>query len=68
MKLSELIDFSAVQELRRSPFDVYPDMFTVELGNEGRKDYVRIRVKDGSTYQKPITLRQASMVQWRETG
>ncbi|MBD5267258.1 MAG: hypothetical protein HDS41_03580, partial [Bacteroides sp.] len=36
------------------------EMFNVEIGNDGRKDYVRIRMKDSSTYQKPITLRQAA--------
>ena len=35
-------------------------MFTVEIDNDGRKDFMRIRMKDGSTYQKPITLRQAA--------
>ena len=60
MKVSELIDFSSKQECSLSPLDVYRDMFNVEIGNDGRKDYVRIRMKDGSTYQKPITLRQAA--------
>ncbi len=60
MKLSELIDFVPKQERKPSPLDVYRDMFNVEIGNDGRKDYMRIRMKDGSTYQKPITLRQAA--------
>ena len=60
MKLSELIDFVPKQELKPSPLDVYRDMFNVEIGNDGRKDYMRIRMKDGSTYQKPITLRQVA--------
>ncbi|MBD5315651.1 MAG: relaxase/mobilization nuclease domain-containing protein [Bacteroides sp.] len=60
MKLSELIDFVPRQERKPSPLDVYRDMFNIEIGNDGRKDYVRIRMKDGSTYQKPITLRQAA--------
>ena len=59
MKLSELIDFSPKQERKSSQLDVYGDMFNVEIGNEGLKDYMRIRMKDGSTYQKPITPRQA---------
>lgn len=60
MKLSELIDFVSKQERKPSPLDVYRDMFTVEIGNDERKDYMRIRMKDGNTYQKPITLRQAA--------
>ncbi|MDE6409208.1 MAG: relaxase/mobilization nuclease domain-containing protein [Muribaculaceae bacterium] len=60
MKLSELIDFSPKQERKSSPIDAYRDMFNVEIGNDGRKDYVRIRMKAGGTYQKPITLRQAA--------
>ena len=60
MKLSELIDFAPKQERKPSPLDVYRDMFNVEIGNDGRKDYVRIKMKTGSTYQKPISLRQAA--------
>lgn len=60
MKLSELIDFSPIQARKPSPLDVYRDMFNVEIGNDGLKDYMRIRMKDGSTYKKPITLRQAA--------
>ena len=60
MKLSELIDFVPKQERKPSPLNVYRDMFTVEIDNDGRKDFMRIRMKDGSTYQKPITLRQAA--------
>ncbi|MBD5204394.1 MAG: hypothetical protein HDS82_05935 [Bacteroidales bacterium] len=48
------------QERKPSPLDVYRYMFNVEIGNDERKDYMRIRMKDGSTYQKPITLRQAA--------
>ncbi len=60
MKLSELIDFVPKQERKPSPLDVYRDLFTVEIGNDGLKDYMCIRMKDGSPYQKPITLRQAA--------
>ena len=60
MKLSELIDFAQQQGRKPSPLDVYRDMFNVKINNDGRKDYMRIRMKDGSTYQKPITLRQAA--------
>ena len=48
------------QERKPSPLDVYRDIFTVDIGNDGRKDYMRIRMKDGSTYQKPISLRQSA--------
>ena len=60
MKLSELIDFAPKQERKPSLLDVYRDMLKVEIGNDGRKDYMRIRMKDGSTYQKPITLRHVA--------
>ena len=60
MKLSELIDLAPKQERKPSLLDVYRDMLKVEIGNDGRKDYMRIRMKDGSTYQKPITMRQAA--------
>lgn len=60
MKLSELIDFSPKEERKPSPLDVYRDMFTVEIGNDGKNDHMRIRMKDGKSYQKPITLRQAT--------
>ncbi|MDE6786457.1 MAG: relaxase/mobilization nuclease domain-containing protein [Muribaculaceae bacterium] len=60
MKLSELIDFVPKQEHKPSPLDVYRDMFNVEIGNDGRNDYMCIKMKDGSTYQKPITLRQVA--------
>ena len=60
MKLSELIDFEPKQERKPSPLNVYRNMFTVVIDNDGRKDFMRIRMKDGSTYQKPITLRQAA--------
>lgn len=60
MKLSALIDLVPKQERKPSPLDIYRGMFNVEIGNDGCKDYVCIRMKDGSTYQKPITLRQAA--------
>ncbi len=60
MKLSEFIDFVPKQERKPSPLDVYRDMFKVEINNDGRKDYMRIIMKDGSTYQKPITSRQSA--------
>ncbi|MDE6383537.1 MAG: hypothetical protein K2K79_04195, partial [Paramuribaculum sp.] len=60
MKLSELIDFAPKQERKPSPLDVYRDMFTAEIGNDGHNNYMRIRMMAGSTYQKPISLRQAA--------
>ena len=60
MKLRELIDFAPKQDRRPSPLDIYREMLNVEIGNDGRNDYMRIRMKDGSSYQKPITLRQVA--------
>lgn len=60
MKLYDLIDFASKQEHKPSPLDVYRDILTAEIDNDGRNDYMHIRMKDGSTYQKPISLRQAA--------
>ncbi|MBD5357787.1 MAG: hypothetical protein HDR88_12410 [Bacteroides sp.] len=60
MKLSELIDFVPKQEHKLSPLNVYRDIFTVEISNDGHSDYTRIRMKDHNSYQKPITLRQVA--------
>ena len=56
MKLSELIDFATKQE--HKPLDIYRELFTVEVGNDGRGDYMRINTNDGSSYRKTISPRQ----------
>lgn len=58
MNLSELIDFAINPQKKPSPLDVYRDMFTIEVGKDGRGNYMHINVKDGSTYRKPISPRQ----------
>ena len=58
MKLSELIDFAAKPERKPSPLDIYRELFTVEVGNDGRGDYMRINTNEGSTYRKTISPRQ----------
>lgn len=58
MKLSELIDFATKQEHKPSPLDIYRELFTVEVGNDGRGDYMRINTNDGSSYRKTISPRQ----------
>lgn len=58
MKLSELIDFATKQEHKPSPLDIYRELFTVEVGNNGRNDYMRIRTAGGCAYSKSISPRQ----------
>lgn len=58
MKLSELIDFTVNTERKTSPLDIYRELFTVEVGNDGRGDYMRINTNDGSSYRKTISPRQ----------
>lgn len=60
MKLSELIDFAPKQKRQYSPLDVYGNLFTVEIGGEGLKDYVSIQMRDGSSYKTTISGRQAA--------
>lgn len=43
-----------------SPLDVYRNLFTTVIGREGLKDYVSIRMKDGSSYKISISARQAA--------
>lgn len=58
MKLSELIDFAVNTERKTSPLDIYRELFTVKVGNDGRGDYMRINTNDGSSYRKTISPRQ----------
>lgn len=58
MKLSELIDFAAKPERKPSPLDIYRELFTVKVGNDGRNDYMRIRTTGGCTHSKSISPRQ----------
>lgn len=60
MKLSELIDFAPKQERKASPLDIYRNLFTAEIGRDGLKDYISIRMKDEATYKSPISARQAA--------
>lgn len=60
MKLSELIDFAPKQQRQPSPLDVYRNLFTVEIGREGLKDYVSIRMKDGSSHKTSISAKQVA--------
>lgn len=60
MKLSELIDFAPKQKRQSSPLEVYRNLFTTVIGREGLKDYVSIRMKDGSSYKTSISARQTA--------
>ncbi len=60
MKLSELIDFAIKPKCKPSPLDIYRDLFTVEVGNDSRSDYMRINFRNDSTCQKSISPRQSA--------
>ncbi len=60
MKLSELIDFAIKPKCKPSPLDIYRDLFTVEVGNDSRSDYMRINYRNDSTCQKSISPRQSA--------
>jgi len=60
MKLSELIDFTQKPERKPSTLDVYRNLFTAEIINDGTKDYVRIHTNAGDTLQKTITANQSA--------
>lgn len=60
MKLSELIDFAVKPERKPSPLDIYRDLFTVKVMKGYQGDYMRINLKNGTTYQKSISPRQSA--------
>lgn len=60
MKLSELIDFAIKPERKLSPLDIYRELFIVKVWKDNQGDYMRINLKNGSTYQKSISPRQSA--------
>jgi len=60
MKLSDLIDFTIKPERKPSPLDVYRNLFTTEIFNDGTNDYARIHTNAGATFQKPISASQSA--------
>ena len=56
-KLSELIDFAIKLQRKPSPLDVYRDLFTVEVGKDG-KGTINYQCQRRLDYRKPISQRQ----------
>ena len=60
MKLSELIDFAQGQERKASPFDIYRDLFSVEVRKSGMDGIMLIRLFDGSEHTRKMSPRQSA--------
>jgi hypothetical protein len=60
MKLSELIDFEPKQERKERPFDIYRDLFSVEVRKSGMDSIMLIRLFDGSEHTRKMSPRQSA--------
>ena len=60
MKLSELIDFARGQERKASPFDIYRDLFAMEVRKSGVDGEMTIRLFDGSEHTRTMSPRQSA--------
>lgn len=60
MKLSELIDFAQGQERKVSPFDIYRDLFSMEVRKSGMDSIMVIRLFDGSEHTRKMSPRQST--------
>lgn len=60
MKLLELIDFAQGQERKASPFDIYRDLFSVEVRKSGMDGIMLIRLFDGSEHTRKMSPRQSA--------
>ncbi|WP_304612571.1 relaxase/mobilization nuclease domain-containing protein [Paramuribaculum intestinale] len=60
MKLSELIDFVQKQERKATPFDIYRDLFSVEVRKSGMDGIMLIRLFDGSEHTRKMSPRQSA--------
>lgn len=60
MKLSELIDFAQKQERKASPFDIYRDLFSMEVRKSGMEGIMSIRLFDGSEHTRKMSPRQSA--------
>ena len=60
MKLSELIDFARGQERKASPFDIYRDLFAMEVRKSGVDGEMTIRLFVGSEHTRKMSPRQSA--------
>ena len=60
MKLSELIDFAQKQERKASPFDIYRDLFSMEILRLNMDGIMSIRLFDGSEHTRTMSPRQSA--------
>ena len=60
MKLSELIDFAQKQERKERPFDIYRDLFSMEVRKLGMDGIMSIRLFDGSEHTRKMSPRQSA--------
>ena len=58
--LSELLDFAQKQERNASPFDIYRDLFAMEVRKSGVDGIMSIRLFDGSDYTRTMSPRQSA--------
>lgn len=59
IKLSELIDFAQGLERKESPFDIYRDLFSVEVRKSGMDGIMSVRLLDGSEHTRTMSPRQS---------
>jgi hypothetical protein len=60
MKLSELIDFEQKQERKESPFDIYQNLFSMEVRKSGMDEIMSIRLFDDSEHTRKMSPRQSA--------
>ena len=60
MKLSELIDFVQKQERKATSFDIYQNLFSMEVRNSGMDGIMSIRLFNGSEHTRTMSPRQSA--------
>ncbi len=59
MKLSELIDFAQKQKRKATPFDIYHNLFSMDVRKSGVDGIMAIRLFDGSEHTRTMSPRQS---------
>lgn len=60
MKLSELIEFAQKQERKASPFDIYRDLFSMDVRKSGVYGIMSIVLFDGSEHTRTMSPLQSA--------
>ncbi|MFG6425749.1 MAG: relaxase/mobilization nuclease domain-containing protein [Muribaculaceae bacterium] len=60
MKLSKLIDFEQKQERKASPFDIYRDLFSMDVRKSGVDGIMSIRLFNGSEHTRKMSPLQSA--------